>query len=70
MSALKSNLPESSGSMGWWREGERERQKEGKGEGEKLREREREEGGVKESRTELSTLSWTLLHLSSVFFLL
>lgn len=67
MSALKSNLPESSGSMGWWREGERERQKEGKGEGEKLRER---GGGVKESRTELSTLSWTLLHLSSVFFLL
>lgn len=37
---------------------------------ERNREREREEGGVKESRTELSTLSWTLLHLSSVFFLL
>lgn len=39
--------------------------KEGQG-----RERETEREEVKESRTELSTLSWTLLHLSSVFFLL
>lgn len=51
--------------------GGKRKTKGGQGRGrETEREREREEGGVKESRTELSTLSWTLLHLSSVFFLL
>lgn len=42
----------------------------GKTKGGQWRGRERERKGVKESRTELSRLSWTLLHLSSVFFLL